>query len=86
MSLNVPVIDADKIAREVVSPGHEGFHQILHYFGDDILKDGSINRPKLRKLVFNDPKALSKLNEITHPLIRAAIIKSSIKQKKINIH
>ena len=74
MSLNIPVVDADNIAREVLSPGHEGFNKVVEYFGDDILDDGIIHRSKLRKIVFNDLRALEKLNEITHPLIRKGIV------------
>ena len=74
MSLNIPVIDADKIAREVLSPGHEGFNKVVEFFGQAILDDGTIHRRKLREIVFNDSKALEKLNEITHPLIREAIV------------
>ena len=74
MSLDIPVIDADKIARTVLSPGHEGFNKVVEYFGDEILDDGKINRSKLRTIVFNNSRALEKLNEITHPLIRKGIV------------
>jgi dephospho-CoA kinase len=84
-TLKIPIIDADKIAREVVSPGHEGFNKIVDFFGVDILEEGLINRSKLRKLVFNDSKALSKLNEITHPLIRNIIVKK-LNQAHSNHH
>lgn len=64
------VIDADKIARKVVEPGRKVYNQILDYFGSDIVfKDGKLNRKKLASIVFNDSKALEKLNEITHPKI-----------------
>lgn len=74
MSLDIPVIDADKIARAVLSPGHEGFNKVVEYFGDEILVDGTIHRSKLRTIVFNDSRALEKLNDITHPLIRKGIV------------
>ncbi len=79
MSLDIPVIDADKIARAVLSPGHEGFNKVVEYFGDEILDDGKINRSKLRTIVFNNSRALEKLNEITHPLIRKGIVENLMK-------
>ncbi|HKL42630.1 MAG TPA: dephospho-CoA kinase [Clostridia bacterium] len=64
------VIDADIIAREVVAKGSRGLEKIATTFGKSILKEnGSLNRKKLRNIVFNDEKALKQLEEITHPLI-----------------
>ncbi|MGM0379257.1 MAG: dephospho-CoA kinase [Bacillota bacterium] len=64
------VIDADKIAREVVKKGKEGYDKIVDYFGKKILKkDQSLDRKKLRHIVFNNKNKLKKLEEITHPLI-----------------
>ena len=64
------VIDADTIAREVVKKDSSGLKKIVATFGNSILqKNGSLNRRKLRKIVFNDKKALKQLEDITHPLI-----------------
>lgn len=70
-SKNIPVLDADKIARQVVEPGTPGLAEIVQYFGDDILQDNqTLNRKALGQIVFNDEQALQKLNEITHPRIQ----------------
>ncbi|GAA2398228.1 dephospho-CoA kinase [Nonomuraea africana] len=64
------VIDADKIAREVVEPGTEGLARVVAAFGREILRpDGSLNREKLGTIVFADPDRLATLNGIVHPLV-----------------
>lgn len=66
----VPVIDADKLAREVVLPGTTGLAAIVETFGSDVLHaDGTLDRPKLGDLVFADADARRKLNAIVHPRI-----------------
>lgn len=67
----LPIIDADKIARKVVEPGEDTLTQLVHTFGEDILlANGSLDRTKLGKIVFNDNDKLEKLNAIVHPAIR----------------
>ncbi len=69
--LGAKVVDADQLAREIVQPGQKAWQDILRVFGSDILHgDQSINREKLRKIVFNDVEARKRLNSITHPQIR----------------
>lgn len=69
--LNIPVIDADKIAREVVERGKDALNEIVESFGKEILNDdGTLNRKALGAIVFNDKKKLNKLNSIIHPKIR----------------
>lgn len=64
------VIDADKIAREVVEPGTSGLARVVGVFGDEVLHpDGSLNREKLGTIVFADPDKLATLNGIVHPLV-----------------
>ncbi|MEU7744826.1 dephospho-CoA kinase [Nonomuraea sp. NPDC049158] len=64
------VIDADKIAREVVEPGTPGLARVVGVFGDEVLHpDGSLNREKLGAIVFADPDKLATLNGIVHPLV-----------------
>ncbi|PZM96085.1 MAG: dephospho-CoA kinase, partial [Actinobacteria bacterium] len=66
------IIDADRIAREVVAPGTDGLREIVAAFGSDVLApDGSLDRPALAALVFADPAARRRLESITHPRIRA---------------
>lgn len=73
--LGARIIDADIIAREVISPGEETFKMVVKEFGDDILSDtGEIERTALADIVFNDCEKLSKLNQITHPEIIKRIL------------
>ncbi|MCF6474800.1 dephospho-CoA kinase [Nonomuraea sp. MG754425] len=64
------VIDADKIAREVVQPGTPGLARVVATFGEEVLHpDGSLNREKLGSYVFADSEKLAALNAIVHPLV-----------------
>lgn len=64
------VIDADKIAREVVEPGTDGLAEVRAAFGDDVISDGALDRAKLAARVFTDESARATLNGIVHPRIR----------------
>ncbi|MGW2961868.1 dephospho-CoA kinase [Streptomyces sp. NPDC001220] len=64
------LIDADRIAREVVEPGTPGLAAVVEAFGPDVLAaDGTLDRPKLGSIVFADPEKLAILNSIVHPLV-----------------
>ncbi|MFF7354700.1 MULTISPECIES: dephospho-CoA kinase [Streptomyces] len=66
------LIDADRIAREVVAPGTPGLAAVVEAFGEEILTaDGGLDRPKLGSIVFADPEKLAVLNSIVHPLVGA---------------
>ncbi|MFG3103074.1 dephospho-CoA kinase [Streptomyces sp. NPDC048182] len=66
------LIDADRIAREVVAPGTEGLAAVVAAFGTGVLaEDGGLDRPKLGSIVFADPERLAALNAIVHPLVGA---------------
>ncbi|MFF0360598.1 dephospho-CoA kinase [Streptomyces sp. NA02536] len=66
------LIDADRIAREVVEPGTPGLAAVVDAFGKEILTaDGALDRPRLGSLVFADPEKLAVLNAIVHPLVGA---------------
>ena len=66
----IPVIDCDQIAHDILNKGEEGYELVLKQFGMNILKsDQSINRSALGQIVFDDEKQLETLNRITHPLI-----------------
>ncbi|MEU6555059.1 dephospho-CoA kinase [Streptomyces sp. NPDC046915] len=66
------LIDADRIAREVVAPGTEGLAAVAEAFGDQVLaEDGGLDRPRLGSIVFADPEKLALLNSIVHPLVGA---------------
>ncbi|THA65701.1 dephospho-CoA kinase [Streptomyces sp. A0958] len=66
------LIDADRIAREVVEPGTPGLAAVVAEFGPDILTpEGTLDRPALGSIVFADPGRLAALNAIVHPLVGA---------------
>nr|BFD85430.1 dephospho-CoA kinase [Streptomyces sp. Xyl84] len=66
------LIDADRIAREVVAPGTPGLAAVVDAFGEEVLAaDGSLDRPRLGAIVFADPERLAVLNKIVHPLVGA---------------
>jgi len=71
-NLGALVVDSDLLAREVIERGTEGFEQVVAEFGDQILKNGEIDRALLGDIVFKDRAKLAKLESITHPLIRKA--------------
>ncbi|MGI5415429.1 dephospho-CoA kinase [Actinomadura luteofluorescens] len=64
------VIDADRIAREVVEPGTPGLAAVVAEFGEDVLlPSGALDREKVGRIVFADPDRLAALNAIVHPLV-----------------
>jgi len=73
--LGALVVDSDQLAREVVERGSKGFDLIVTEFGDEILKNGDLDRAALASLIFKDPKKRTRLEEITHPLIRQSFAK-----------
>ncbi|MEJ7764207.1 MAG: dephospho-CoA kinase [Acidimicrobiales bacterium] len=73
--LGAVVIDADVVAREVTAPGGPAHDQVLERFGPRVLRgDGSIDRPALAALVFDDPAARHDLNRIVHPAVGAEVL------------
>jgi dephospho-CoA kinase len=73
--LGAIVIDSDQLSRDVIERGSIGFNEVVAKFGDEILKNGEIDRQILASLVFKDPTKRSELEQITHPLIRKAFAK-----------
>ncbi|RDL46095.1 dephospho-CoA kinase [Marinomonas piezotolerans] len=73
--LGIESIDADDVAREVVMPGEQCLIDIENLFGKHILNvDGTLNRAKLREIVFSSSKQLAELEAITHPAIHQKIM------------
>lgn len=67
-------IDADSLSHRVISRGAPGYQLVVDEFGKFVLdSEGEIDRGKLGKLVFGDPTALAKLENIVHPLVRQAV-------------
>ena len=70
--LGAIVVDSDVLAREVVAPGTPGLAAIAEAFGADLIgADGALDRAGLAGIVFADPAARARLEDITHPLVRA---------------
>ncbi|MFF3023605.1 dephospho-CoA kinase [Gottfriedia sp. NPDC057948] len=69
--LNVPIVDADVIAKEVVEIGQPAYKKIVEAFGSEVLlNSGEINRPILGSIIFNNKEKRLQLNEIVHPEVR----------------
>jgi dephospho-CoA kinase len=64
------VFDADQLARAAIERGSAGFDEVVTIFGDQILKDGDIDRRKLGEIIFADPTAKAKLEAIIHPEVK----------------
>ncbi|GAB4075008.1 dephospho-CoA kinase [Barrientosiimonas marina] len=72
---NIPVIDADKLSREVVRPGETAYEQIVNTFGESVLRDDeTLDRKKLGAIVFNDDDKRNQLNNIVHPAVRKKML------------
>lgn len=73
-SLNIPIVDADLVAREVMRAGSPAVKDIREEFGEEVLlENGEINREYLGELVFTYPKKRKQLNEIVQGRIRTEI-------------
>lgn len=69
--LGAALVDADRIAREVVEPGTAELSEIARAFGEDVLhEDGTLNRKRLGAIVFADAAQRKRLEQIVHPAIR----------------
>ena len=73
-ALGVPVIDADEVGRELVTPGQPALAAIVEHFGPEMLdENGHLDRARLRERVFTHPEQRRELEAILHPRIRAEI-------------
>jgi len=80
--IGVDLIDADDLARDSLNINSEGYKLFIDEFGDKYLDENkNINRELIRKLIFNDSDAKSKLENIIHPIVRSGI-ETFIKNKK----
>jgi dephospho-CoA kinase len=75
-ALDVPVIDADDIAHEIVGVGQPALQEIAETFGQQFLnEDGTLNRTRLRRHVFSEPKAREQLESMLHPRIQTVMMR-----------
>lgn len=82
--LDIPVVDADLIAREVVEVGEEAYEKIVELFGNDVLAaDRTLDRKKLGAIIFTDEKERQKLNNIVHPAVRKKMTDDLQKYKNL---
>jgi dephospho-CoA kinase len=76
--LGATIIDSDQIAHDITAPHGAAIAPIQACFGPELLAaDGSLDRPKMRHLAFNDPSALQSLEAITHPIIHAETLRQA---------
>jgi dephospho-CoA kinase len=68
--LGARVVDADHLARVAIERGSEGFDEVILRFGEEILRDGDIDRKALAEIIFSDSQAKEDLEAIVHPRIR----------------
>lgn len=81
--LEIPIIDADQISRDVVEPGEGALQDIIKEFGKEILlPDGTLDRKKLGSIIFTDTDKRAKLNAIVHPAVRNRMLE--LKEAYIN--
>jgi dephospho-CoA kinase len=88
-SYGAVVVDADRIAREVVEPGTPGLDAVVAAFGEGILAaDGTLDRPALGAIVFADAEKLKMLNAIVHPLVgaRSAELERAADEDAVIVH
>ncbi|WP_318245213.1 dephospho-CoA kinase [Solibacillus faecavium] len=75
-SYNLPIVDADQVARQVVEPGSPTLLKIAEVFGQDVIsEDGTMDRAKVGNLIFHDESKRQQLNAIIHPAIREEMIR-----------
>lgn len=74
--LGAAVLSADEVARALLQPGTDAFRAVVQAFGPEVLSpDGSLDRRALARRVFADPAARRRLEAITHPAIRAELLR-----------
>lgn len=74
-SLGVPVIDADRLTRELVTPGQPALKEIAEQLGSDLIcPDGELDRLRLRERIFAHPEQRQILESILHPRAREAAL------------
>lgn len=83
LSLNIPVIDCDVLARLVVEPGHSAYKKLAAHFGGEIFQNKEVGQPldraKLGSIIFTDAAQRRVVNSIIHPAVRDEILKRLLK-------
>jgi dephospho-CoA kinase len=77
-ALGAKLIDTDQVSRDIVAPGMPALAAVVEQFGAGVLReDGTLDRARLRELVFADPSVRARLESITHPAIRERVTELS---------
>ena len=70
------VAEADRIAESLLTPGNPVFDKVVSILGKEVLKsDGTIDRPKMAEIIFNDREKLSWINDCIHPAVKEYVLK-----------
>ncbi len=81
-SIDIPVIETDKISKEMLKKGTEGYEEVVTTFSRSVLlTNDEINRKKLAQIVFSNPQRRKKLNSIVHPRVKS-VVKTEIQKHK----
>ena len=84
---NLPIVDADVIARQVVEVGSPTLQKIAEAFGPEaLLNNGEMNRTKIGEIIFHDPEKRQLLNSIIHPAIREEMVQQRDAYVKEGMH
>ena len=84
--INAKIIDADKVVKELYTPGQEYYNKILELFGNKVLeKNNKLNRNKIAEIIYNNESEREKLNNLTYIYVVDEIKKRVKKEKNINI-
>ncbi len=83
---NIPILDADKLSRELIRPNTYGYKKILDYFGNHIIdnknnSEKEINRKLLRNIIFQNLESKEWIEKLLHPLIKEKMIEECVKYK-----
>jgi dephospho-CoA kinase len=85
--LGFPVLEADRMAHQVIEPGQPAYSKVVSKFGDDILDaDKRINRSRLGAIVFNDRAKLNQLNGIVHPRVEEELVRQFAELERSGNH
>ena len=86
--LGARVVDADQLARVAIERGSDGFDEVILRFGEEIMRDGDIDRKTLAEIIFSDPQAKQDLEEIIHPRVRELFLEvvADLKSEEILIY
>ena len=83
----IPILDADKLSRELTKPNTYGYKKILDYFGNEIIdnknnSEGAINRKLLRNIIFKQSESKEWIEKLLHPLIKEKMLEDKQKLAK----